>query len=39
MKSRAFFASFALLGSMLPAAEHDVVIYGGTCAAVTSAVR
>jgi hypothetical protein len=39
MKSRAFFASFALLGSILPAAEHDVVIYGGTCAAVTSAVQ
>jgi hypothetical protein len=39
MKSRAFLASFALVGSMLHAADHDVVIYGGTCAAVTSAVQ
>lgn len=39
MKTRAFFASFALLGSMLQAAEHDVVVYGGTCAAVISAVQ
>lgn len=39
MKTRAFFASFALIGSLLQAAEHDVVIYGGTCAAVTAAVQ
>lgn len=39
MKTRAFLASFALLGSMLQAAEHDVVVYGGTCAAVISAVQ
>jgi ribulose 1,5-bisphosphate synthetase/thiazole synthase len=39
MKTRALLASFALLGSVLPAADHDVVIYGGTCAAVISAVQ
>jgi hypothetical protein len=39
MKTRALFASFAFLGSMLQAEEHDVVIYGGTCAAVISAVQ
>lgn len=39
MKIRVIFASFALVGAMLQAAEHDVVVYGGTCAAVISAVQ
>ena len=34
----ALIALFAIL-SLSSAAEHDVVIYGGTCAAVTSAVQ
>jgi hypothetical protein len=39
MKTRAFFASVVFVGSMLSAADHDIVIYGGTCAAITSAVQ
>jgi anaerobic glycerol-3-phosphate dehydrogenase len=39
MKLRACFASFLVISQLLSAAEHDVVIYGGTCAAVTSAVQ
>ena len=38
MKRRALFASL-LISTRLLAAGHDVVIYGGTCAAITSAVQ
>lgn len=34
-----FFIATLLLASTLQAAEHDIVIYGGTCAAITSAVQ
>lgn len=39
MKTRAILSSVVILGSTLQAAEHDVVIYGGTCAAITAAVQ
>ncbi len=39
MTHRSFFISLLFAVSSLNAADHDVVIYGGTCAAVTSAVQ
>ncbi len=39
MKTIPFLAIFLVFSQALAAADHDIVIYGGTCAAVTSAVQ
>ncbi len=39
MKSNRFLVALCLVVSSLHAEDHDVVVYGGTCAAVTSAVQ
>jgi hypothetical protein len=39
MKLRAYLSLVLISSQMLHAAEHDIVIYGGTCAAVIAAVQ
>lgn len=39
MNTRAIFVTLLACSSLLRAAEHDVVVYGGTCAAVIAAVQ
>ena len=39
MTSNRFLVALCLVVSSLHAGDHDVVVYGGTCAAVTSAVQ
>lgn len=39
MKLRACLASFLVFSQILHAADHDIVIYGGTCSAIIAAVQ